>query len=417
MTTDHKGLALLIQEASTLSKKAKLTGQEERRNAWLLSSISALKNGGITLTELDEEYHNERARANGLPTVKLNREGAITASQREARSWQMMVREQRDMGEGSIIGQIGTYNSIGGTFVPTDFYEGLFASMAAHDALYEPENVTFITSTNGRLIRVPTADDTENVATLTSEAGSRSSVDIAGTGQVTLGAYSFSSPRFVVSMEAFQDLDESLSAINLAKKFFADRLARGIGNYLINGSGSSQPTGLLEALSTLAAPVITAAGSSGNDGAAATGANSLGSADFQAALSALDDAYASSTKCAWAMNKKTFAAVSGQVDKYGNILDLVRYIDGVPTVFGIKVIICPSVPNIGASNVPVVLGDFSYFATRIVTDQNTGIRVYKEATGLVEAGKVGLGTFLRADSNVLWQGSGPSPFVQIRNHS
>ena len=118
------------------------------------------------------------------------------------------------------------------------------------------------------------------------------------------------------------------------------------------------------------------------------------------------------------MNKKTFATVSGQLDKFGGLLNLLKYVDGVPTIFGIKVIICPSMPGIGASNVSVVLGDFSYFATRIVTDGTSGIKTYWEAPGLVENGKVGLQTFVRADSNVLWtDASSPCPFVQIRQHS
>jgi hypothetical protein len=66
----------------------------------------------------------------------------------------------------------------------------------------------------------------------------------------------------------------------------------------------------------------------------------------------------------------------------------------------------------------VVLGDFSYFATRIITDDSTGIKTFTEAPGLAENGKVALRTFLRADSNVLWTDtSSPCPFVQIRNHS
>jgi hypothetical protein len=77
---------------------------------------------------------------------------------------------------------------------------------------------------NGRPLPILTAGDTENVATLISEAGSRTSTDFYETGHVVLGAYSFSSPRFVVSLEAFQDLnvnDEGLTAIALRKQNFS----------------------------------------------------------------------------------------------------------------------------------------------------------------------------------------------------
>jgi hypothetical protein len=44
----------------------------------------------------------------------------------------------------------------------------------------------------------------------------------------------------------------------------------------------------------------------------------------------------------------------------------------------------------------------SYFATRVITDDSTGIKTFTEAPGLAENGKVALRTFLRADSKVLW---------------
>ena len=86
-------------------------------------------------------------------------------------------------------------------------------------------------------------------------------------------------------------------------------------------------------------------------------------------------------KCAWFMNKKTLANISGIVTKYGRLLNLVQYENGKPSIFGIPVKICPSMDNIGVSAVPVVLGDGTYWATRLVTDENSGIRVYSEATG------------------------------------
>lgn len=410
MTIDVKGLSLLIYEANELTKKPRLTRAEEIRSSFLMAAISAVKSGA-SLEKVSSD---------------LNLRVSVDKSNAEARSWQALVLDQfekRDMNEGApMLSQLGTYNTSGGTFVPTEFYPQLFAALAAHDALYDAENVTLIRSTNGRPLPVPTAGDIENVAAIVSatDPNSNTSVDLYETGHVVLGSYNFSSPRFVVSMEAFQDLNvDSLTAIDLAKRFFADRLARGIGNYLINGTGSGQPTGLLTAIANLGAPTVTAAGSAINDGSSKTGANSLGSQDFTAALELLDEAYASSPKCAWAMNKKTLSNVAGIVDKYGNLLNLVKYDDnGNATIFGIKVIICPSMPSIGASNVPVVLGDFSYFATRIVTDETSGVKTFTEAPGLAENAKVALRTFVRADSNVLFTDTGsPMPFVQIRNFS
>jgi HK97 family phage major capsid protein len=132
------------------------------------------------------------------------------------------------------------------------------------------------------------------------------------------------------------------------------------------------------------------------------------------------------------MNRSTLNAVAGIVTKQGLPLGLVKYDDnGKATIHGIQVKICPSMDSIGVSNIPVVLGDLSYWATRIVTPteaiatasagevsfyNNLGIKVFKEADGLIENGKVALRSFARADGKLLWS-TGPSPFVVLRNHS
>ncbi|MGB2679462.1 MAG: phage major capsid protein [Candidatus Acidiferrum sp.] len=432
MTVDTKGLATLILEASNLSKKPQLTKQEERRNAWLLASISALKQGGITLAELDHEDYTQRCRRAGVePRMAPSK---LTASAREVRSWQAMLageaafkqdmEEHRDMTEGPAAPRIGVDYSSLGYFSPTDFFPQLFTSLAAHDGLFDEANVTLIKSTNGRPLPVPIASDVQEVADLLLESYDGGRQNIYSENQTVLGAYSFSSPRFIISLEAIQDMEQSFTAVALAKRFFGDRIARGIGKYLVNGTGSGQPTGLLTALSTLGAPVVTAQGSDANDGSTATGANSLGSGDFIAALSQLDEAYCSSPRCAWVMSKKTLTAVSGLIDKMGHPIELVKYDDnGKATILGIKVVICPSMPAIDSGNVPVVLGDLTYYATRLITDDASGIVVFREAPGVIEQGNVAIRCFVRADGNCLWEpdeatspGEQPTcPFVQIQN--
>jgi HK97 family phage major capsid protein len=96
----------------------------------------------------------------------------------------------------------------------------------------------------------------------------------------------------------------------------------------------------------------------------------------------------------------------------------VQWVDGEPFIYGVPVKICPSMDNIGAANTLVVLGDGTYWCTRLVTDEDAGIRVYSEATGLVEYGNVGLSCFVRADGDLLYTDTNsPAPFTYIRNQS
>ncbi len=308
MTIDTKGLSLLIQEASTLSRKANWTKHEERRNAFLLSAIAAVK-AGATLAEVDQDELNTRERAAGLPLTTLAAQE--TKEEREARAWKGFVNgEKRDMTVGgSLAGQLGTYTGLG-YFVPTDFFPTLFRALKAHDALFDEENVTLIKSANGRPLPIPVAGDTEHTASVVAEAASESSVDFDSTDHVVLGAYTYMSDRYVVSMEAFQDLSSALTVTALAKEFFQDKLARGIGADLVNGTGEGvKPLGLIPALYALGVVPVNAEGSEANDGMGTNnGVNSLGSIDFSNALAELDEAYASSPKCAWIMNKKLLSA-------------------------------------------------------------------------------------------------------------
>jgi len=416
MKINTQELSGLLQEASALSNKPNWTKQEERRNAFLLSAIAAVK-VGASLDDVHHDYVNAEEKRLGLPVTPRKTSFLTREQQVEARGWKQFV-ELRDSVEGApMINHIGTYTGFG-YFVPTDFFPGLFAALKANDFLFNEEDCTVIRSTNGRPLPVPVAGDTENVASVVSEAGSQTSVDIDATGHAVLGAYSYSTPRFVVSMEAFQDLDSSLNAISLFKRFSADRIARGVGADLVTGNGTGKTLGLIPSLEALGLSPVTAAGAAANTGGSETGANILGSPDFAAAYSALDSAYLASDKVAWAMNHKTLATVSSIVNKFGDQLNLVKYVDGVPTIYGVPVKICPSMDNIGVSNVPVVLGDLSYWATRLVVDDMAGIKVFTEAPGLVENGNVGLRTFVRAHGALLYTDTGsPSPFVYIRNHS
>ena len=61
-------LSALIQELQTLSSKPKLTSSEERRNAFLLAAISAVK-AGATLADIEAEDDAERRSKAGLPPV------------------------------------------------------------------------------------------------------------------------------------------------------------------------------------------------------------------------------------------------------------------------------------------------------------------------------------------------------------
>lgn len=416
MKMNLEALSSYLTELNDLSNKPTHNPQEKRRFAFLQTACAAIRSG-VPVEEVDEHYRTTTARCAGI-TLPLKNNGSMLtrAQETEAREWQAFV-EQRDMSEGNPLSRLGTYTSIG-NFIPTEFFPTIFRALKAHDAVYDEDAVTVIKSTNGRPLPVPTANDTDEVATVIAEGTQDSIVDLDSTGHAVLGAYTYRSPRFVVSREAFEDMEGTLSTVNLLREFAADRLSRGISKDLISGDGSGRPLGLVSSIIGQGCPIVTASGSAVNDGSAATGANSLGSPDFAAAIKELDDAYAQNPKVAWFMNKKTLATLEALVDKVGRPLRLVNYDQGWPCIMGFRVRIASSLDDIGVSKIPVVLMDGAYWITRLVTDETSGIRAYSEAPNLAEQGKVAFRTFMRADGVLAYVGGGaPSPAVAIQNHS
>lgn len=417
---DTKLLSSLIQEASALSNKAEWTKQDERRNGVLLSMISAVK-AGATMEEVNQQFVNDAEERAGLPLTPA-KQHLLTREQRaQAQAFQNFVNGERRDNEGApMISHIGTYTGLG-YFVPTGFFTGVFESLKAADFLFDEDSVTMVKTSNGRPMTVPTMDDSENDAAVIAEAGSQTSVDVADPNQATLGVYSYASRRWTVSLEAFQDLEGTLSAQNLFQTFTAKALSRGIGRDLVSGNGTNKTLGLVPALQAAGVAPYVASGSSANTGnGSETGANSIGSADLAGALSKLNPAYIGPKTC-WGMNWSTLNTLRGLVSKQGTPLDIVRDTDNGPTIYGLPVKIAPSMDNISASANPIVLGDYSYFATRIVTaDDMMGIKSYTEAPGLIENGLIGFRSFVRAGGSLLWTNNGglnACPFVILANHS
>jgi HK97 family phage major capsid protein len=414
-----KDMNAVLIEYNELSSKVKHTREDSNRMAYLQTAISAIRSGA-TLAELDAERANSHFAKLGLPTFQRT-----TDVELQARGWKSFINgEKRDMTGGSIIPRLGTYTGLG-NFVPTEYMPTLYAALGAYDFLFS-DSVNLIKSTNGRPTTIPVIGDIEVVATTIAEATQQSSVDFSNIGQAVVGVYSFSSKRIAVSLEAFDDASEALSIVDITKQLFASRLARGIGNKLLRGSGTNEPLGLITALtnsnnpfgSMYEATVIHCQGSSGNTGGTENGNNSIGTNDLAAMIGALDSAYLASPNCYFAMNRKTLAKLNGLVDKSGQPVHLVQWNGGMPSIHGFGVKVSPSLDDIGPSLYPILFGDFSFWTTKLVMDDNVGLRVYRESPPLAESGQVGLSCFVRAGGALTYTDTNsPAPFVLLTNIS
>lgn len=422
MKVDVKGLAILTREATELTSRSKLNSIEEKRFNLLMSQISVLKQGDCTLAELLEEDVNEISRRNGLPVTRTAKSTMDPEERAKAEAWRTFINVERenrtaDETEGNILGRIGTYTGLG-TFVPTSFVKEVYFAQAAHDAFLDENAVSVWLHKDGRPIPVPTVGDIQNVATVIGEAADASGVGakISVPGQAKLGAYSYRSPLWRLSVESMQDVEAMGGAVNIFKVFAADRIARGAAKDLVSGNGNQKTLGIVPSLLAAGVTPITAAGSALNTGGSETGVNSIGSQDIAALYFSVNEAYRNSPKCAWFMNDSTRTYLAQIVTKQG--LPLVNWQGPEAFIYGKPIRIAPSMSGIAAGNVSVIFGDGQFWITRKVIDDQSYVRLVKEAPGLIEQGEMALQMFARYDGALAHTDAGsPHPFNFLIQHT
>jgi HK97 family phage major capsid protein len=402
----NKGIVEASAEANALSKKKSLTKMESRRLDTLLSRIATLK-AGFSLDEALQREFNEYEQSEGRTVTQFEREG--DAETRAISKW-MLTGETRAEGVGSPV--FTNLNGNVGSFVPLQFYRKIVSTLRQHSPLFDPENVTYIETKSGNPLQLPFISDIENVATVIGEGtdDSGGGTDISSVGGKFVLTYAYRTPKEKISYEADQDIP---NLTPLLQAVFSQRLAVGAGIDLIKGNGTNKPLGLVPSVTALGA-IVVAAGSSQNTGGTETGANSIGPGDIANLFFSVPAPYRRSPKFAFIMNSTTALFLSRVYDKMGRpILDL----DDDWTLYGKPVLIDESLDNIGASNVPVLAGDLSYWVTRVATG-NMYLQRYTQGVGLAENGMFAVNLFGRAGGALMFNDtSAPSPIWALQNHS
>ena len=402
-------LSLLFGQVKDLEAKPTMSRTEARRHASLLAKVALVKEGH-SLEDLDAAEVNAAAKRSGIKT----RVSANSEERKITQGFQRFI-ESRDSFTGH---PAASYlNGNVGSFVPVEFWNQLFSALKASDPLLDPVIVSYLETSNGRPIQIPTLGDIENVATVVGEGSDQSSneTDPHTPGAKLVGAYSFRSPLWRFSIEAMQDVEAASGIIGLFKQFATDRVSRGASKLLINGNGTNEPLGLITSCISAGISPIVASGSSGNTGGSETGVNSVGSADLAALIYAVDEAYRHDSRCVFLMNDNTRVYLGKLVDKYGR--PIMQWQGSDAWILGYRVLTSPSMNSIGSGNIPVLFGNLGYWCTRCVMD-NTKIQLVKEAPGLIEQGELGLRLWTRYDGSLLYTDSGsPAPFALLQNQT
>jgi HK97 family phage major capsid protein len=321
-----------------------------------------------------------------------------------------MLIEKRDIAEGApMLTHVGTYTGLG-YFVPTGFAGRIEQATKWFAPLTDGSVLQLMNTDTVQPIPFPVADETSNIATIVNEAGTVEEEDVTA-GQVVLGGYKLSSGIIKASVELLAD--SAFDIEGYLSQRFGERFGRGLENYLTNGTGSSQPTGLLTAIIANGAEPVVAVGSSANDGSAATGANSIGYDDLVALEHSVDPSYRRNAQ--YMFHDQTLAALQRLLDKYGRPLWSAGIAVNAPdTINGYKYTINQSMPQIGSVSEAntVIFGDFSKFIVRKVQD----MRMQRLNELYATTGQVGFLADYRIDSNLI-ASSTSHPLNILQQHS
>lgn len=380
----------LTEEANIISQKTgKVTEQERNRFNFVLSRISAIKNGAQADTRTQKDLQDEARRvleeATGTlvpPVSPVNEVTRHVQRENEAlRSYLLNTKETRTYAGMSI-----TTDAAGGFTVPQEMANKVWSMLKQQDRLFDPDVVTFYESGHGNILSVPMTDDTNMSAVIISENATSAEAELGTIDRVSLGKVpTWRSKKLVASIESLQDSQfpiEDLIVSNAVKRF-----QRGIG----------------------AANVGTLIGAA-TSGATSQAAGAVSYADLLNLLGSVDPSYLASPKCFWLMNFATLIAIynlkdsSGrplvrpQTDSNGNFLLLTKPVALTPSMDALSV----------STGKCIALGALDRFFVRTVKGYPR-IQKFEQAPALADNAMVAFEMYLRTNSALLVASGSGSP--------
>ena len=287
-----------------------------------------------------------------------------------------------------------TTGAQGGFEVPTGFQKELEVKLKAFGGM---RSVARILNTSiGNTINWPTMDDTANSGRWLSENSAVSQTNPAF-GQVNLVSNLASSDQVLLSIQLLND-----SAFDMQGELtdaFSIRLARLTNAAYTNGTGSGQPTGIMNV-----AGIGSVAGV-GDPQTGNTATNSIGVDDLVNVQAAVDAAYRKNGT--YQFSDSTFNKLRKLKDSLGHPLWQVDLAAGVPDkILNRPYVVNFDMPNIGAGNKPVVYGDFSKYIIRDVG----ALEVVRYNELYMPNHQIGFQAYLRTDGQCIQ----PAAFAVIQ---
>jgi HK97 family phage major capsid protein len=323
----------------------------------------------------------------------------LTAEERNIVQGMFRAAETRDMGTGGGNALQGTG---GGYFVPVGFVNKIEEALKFFGGMLQSSTV--MSTDTGQPLPYPTDNDTSNSGELVGESQPVSLQDVS-IGNITFGAYKFSTKFVRVSIEMLQDSAFDIESY-LAKKF-ATRIGRSWNNYFTVGTGTSQPKGIVTA-ATVGVGGGTSPAIIGDDNATSPDPTlEIGYKDLVALEHSVDVAYRTGAK--FMGNDATIRNLKFLKDKYGRPLWVPGIATNQPdTILGYQWIVNNDMAVPAASAKTLLFGALDKYLIRKVKE----LQIMRLNERFADYGQVGFLGFARADGNLLDAGTHPVKVLQ-----
>jgi HK97 family phage major capsid protein len=269
----------------------------------------------------------------------------------------------------------------GGFTVPTGFYNSLIEAMKAYGGMRSSRHTNLRTAA-GNTLPIPKVDDTSNVGMIVGESAAVGNATDPTFSQLNLGAYKYTSRTILIPIELLQDSAFDIEAY--IRGAIATRIGRITNTHFTVGTGSSQPTGVVQNATS---------GKVGTTGQT----TSITYDDLVDLIHSVDPAYRVSSSH-FMFNDSSLKALRKLKDGQGNPIWQPGLVQGAPDkILGYDYVINQDVATMAASAKSVLFGDFSKFFIRDVMD----LSIFRIGEKYIENGQVGFVAFSRHDSTLV----------------
>jgi HK97 family phage major capsid protein len=285
--------------------------------------------------------------------------------------------------------QSDTTGAGGAYLIPQGFQKELETALKFYGGMRQVSRS--LTTDTGNTLPWPTNNDTSNAGALLSDVGGVAPENDLVFGQVSFGAYTYTSKAITVPNELLQD-----SAFDLQeyiKERFVERIGRIQNTHFTTRATNPGPQGVVVGAVAGGAGVVAAAG----------GTSAITYNNLVDTTRALDKAYRD--QGVWMLNDLTFSVIRKIVDGYGRPL-LSPGIDGSDPdkILGFKYVINNDMATPAANAVSMLFGNFQKYVIRDVANSMAILRL-DQINAL--SNQTTFVAFTRADGRLIDAGTHP----------